>query len=109
MFKEASLLSGIDSAFLGTMQSPLDSAIERAKKHLLRLQSQEGYWVFELEADCTIPSEYILMMHFMDEIDEDLQGKIANFLRTHQTEDGSYPLFRGGRGTFPAPSKSIMH
>ena len=98
MFKEASLLSGIDSAFIGSMQSPLDGAIERAKEHLLRLQSQEGYWVFELEADCTIPSEYILMMHFMDEIDEDLQGKIANFLRTHQTEDGSYPLFRGGEG-----------
>lgn len=98
MFKETSLLSGIDSAFLGSMQSPLDSAIERAKDHLLRLQRQEGYWVFELEADCTIPSEYILMMHFMDEIDEDLQGKIANFLRVHQTEDGSYPLFRGGEG-----------
>ena len=98
MFKEASLLFGIDSAFLGSMQSPLDGAIERAKEHLLRLQSQEGYWVFELEADCTIPSEYILMMHFMDEIDEDLQVKIANFLRTHQTEDGSYPLFRGGEG-----------
>ena len=98
MFKEASLLSGIDSAFIGSMQSPLDGAIERAKEHLLRLQSQEGYWVFELEADCTIPSEYILMMHFMDEIDEELQRKIANFLRIHQTEDGSYPLFRGGGG-----------
>jgi squalene-hopene/tetraprenyl-beta-curcumene cyclase len=98
MFKEARLLSGIDSAFFGSMQSPLDDAIARAKEHLLRLQSQEGYWVFELEADCTIPSEYILMMHFMDEIDGELQVKIANFLRTHQAEDGSYPLFRGGHG-----------
>jgi len=57
MFKEASLLSGIDSAFIGSMQSPLDGVIERAKEHLLRLQNQEGYWVFELEADCTIPSQ----------------------------------------------------
>ncbi len=106
MFKETSLLSGIDSAFLGSMQSPLDNAIDRAKEHLLRLQSQEGYWVFELEADCTIPSEYILMMHFMDEIDEDLQGKIANFLRVHQTEDGSYPLFRGGEGDISCTIKA---
>ena len=106
MFKEASLMSGIDSAFLGSMQSPLDNAIDRAKEHLLRLQSQEGYWVFELEADCTIPAEYILMMHFMDEIDEDLQGKIANFLRTHQTEDGSYPLFRGGEGDISCTIKA---
>jgi len=106
MFKETSLLSGIDYAFPGSMQSPLDGAIERAKEHLLRLQSQEGYWVFELEADCTIPAEYILMMHFMDEIDEDLQGKIANFLRAHQAGDGSYPLFRGGEGDISCTIKA---
>jgi len=103
---ETSVLSGLDSAFLGSLQSPLDGAIERAKAHLLRLQSQEGYWVFELEADCTIPSEYILMMHFMDEIDTELQAKIANFLRVHQTEDGSYPLFRGGAGDISCTVKA---
>ncbi len=100
MFKEASLLSGIDSAFIGSMKSPLDGAIERAKEHLLRLQNQDGYWVFELEADCTISSEYILMMHFMDEIDEALQAKIANYLRTQQTQDGSYALFQAGKANF---------
>ena len=57
MLKEVSVLSGIDLALLGAMQSPLDRAIDRAKTHLLRLQNQEGYWVFELDADCTIPSE----------------------------------------------------
>jgi squalene-hopene/tetraprenyl-beta-curcumene cyclase len=41
----------------------------------LALQHPEGYWCFELEADCTIPAEYILMMHYMDEVDEDLQTR----------------------------------
>lgn len=52
--------------------------------------------MFELEADCTIPAEYILMMHYMDEIDPVLQTKIANFLRGQKKPDGSYPLYKGG-------------
>jgi squalene-hopene/tetraprenyl-beta-curcumene cyclase len=34
----------------------LDNAILQAQEKLLSLQSKEGYWVFELEADCTIPA-----------------------------------------------------
>lgn len=108
MLKEATVFSsGLDSAFLGAYQhSPLDEAIARARDRLLDLQHREGYWVFELEADCTIPSEYILMMHYMDEIDVGLQAKIANFLRTRQSEDGSYPLFHGGAGDISCTIKA---
>jgi squalene-hopene/tetraprenyl-beta-curcumene cyclase len=74
----------------------LDKAISRATEELVNLQNKEGYWVFELEADCTIPSEYILMMHFMAEINKELQAKIATFLRSQQSDDGSYLLYRGG-------------
>ncbi len=74
----------------------LNRAIDKAQDKLLSLQSDDGYWVFELEADCTIPSEYILMMNYLGEIDEVLQAKIANYLRSRQSQDGSYPLFTGG-------------
>jgi squalene-hopene/tetraprenyl-beta-curcumene cyclase len=107
MFKEATVLHAFDSAFLGSYaQTPLDAAIRRAKEEMLGLQHQDGYWVFELEADCTIPSEYILMMHYMDEIDEPLQAKIAKYLRAHQQADGSYPLFRGGQGDMSCTVKA---
>ncbi len=76
----------------------LNKAISRAQDKLLSLQDKDGYWVFELEADCTIPAEYILMMHYLGECDEPLQAKIANYLRSRQSEDGSYPLFTGGPG-----------
>ncbi|MEI6269275.1 MAG: squalene--hopene cyclase [Methylococcaceae bacterium] len=76
----------------------LNKAISRAQDKLLSLQHNDGYWVFELEADCTIPAEYILMMHYLGEIDEPLQVKIANYLRSRQSQDGSYPLFTGGLG-----------
>ena len=78
--------------------SRLNAAIERAQNKLLGLQNPAGYWVFELEADCTIPSEYIMMMHYLDDIDEELQRKIAVYLRSRQAEDGSYPFFTGGPG-----------
>lgn len=76
----------------------LDKAISRAREHLLSLQDKDGYWVFELEADCTIPSEYIMMMHYLGEIDEPLQAKMAVYLRSRQSKDGSYPLYTGGEG-----------
>jgi squalene-hopene/tetraprenyl-beta-curcumene cyclase len=60
--------------------STLDTAINKAQEKLLSLQDKEGYWVFELEADCTIPAEYIMMMHYLDDIDEELQAKMANYL-----------------------------
>jgi squalene-hopene/tetraprenyl-beta-curcumene cyclase len=76
----------------------LSSAIELAKSKLLSLQSPEGYWVFELEADCTIPAEYIMMMHYLDDINTELQAKMAVYMRKRQSADGSYPLFTGGPG-----------
>lgn len=76
----------------------LDSAIARARTALLVQQREDGHWCFPLEADCTIPAEYILMMHFMDEVDIVLERKIANFLRTRQVTDGhgGWPLYYGG-------------
>ncbi len=107
MFDDATALPAFDTTFLNAYsESPLNAAIRRAKAQLLKLQSSEGYWVFELEADCTIPAEYILMMHYMDEIDTDLQARIANYLRDHQQADGSYPLFQGGHGDISCTVKA---
>src|ERR1039457_1459683 len=74
----------------------LDRAIETAREALIGLQSAQGYWLFELEADCTIPAEYILMMHFLEEIDPALEAKIAAYLRAHQAEHGGWPLYHNG-------------
>ena len=77
MFDDSTEFSAFDTTFLNAYsQSPLSAAIRKAKDQILGLQASEGYWVFELEADCTIPSEYILMMHYMDEIDTELQAKL---------------------------------
>jgi len=90
--------SSNSSAVMTKNQSKLDEAINKAQAHLLSLQDKDGFWVFELEADCTIPAEYIMMMHYLDDIDEELQAKIAVYLRSRQSDEGHYPLFTGGEG-----------
>ena len=77
-------------------QAALGKAITDAKQALLDLQHPEGYWCFELEADCTIPAEYILMMHFMDDIDVVLQSKLARYIRSKQQAEGGWPLYYQG-------------
>jgi len=81
----------------GDHPTALNQAVDRATRALLALQHGPGYWSFELEADCTISAEYILMMHFMDEVDGPLQAKLANYLRSHQNCDGGWPLYHGGK------------
>ena len=65
MLTETSSLPGLNDGFTSSLNSrmTLDGAIALARSKLLSLQNEQGYWIFELEADCTIPSEYILMMH----------------------------------------------
>jgi squalene-hopene/tetraprenyl-beta-curcumene cyclase len=74
----------------------LDDVLEEATRALLAQQRKQGHWLYELEADCTIPAEYILMMHFMDEVDAGLQRKLAAYLRAQQGADGGWALYHGG-------------
>ena len=76
--------------------TPLDRSIANAREALIARQDAQGYWLFELEADCTIPAEYILMMHFLDEIDTALEAKLCRYLRSAQAEHGGWPLYQGG-------------
>lgn len=74
----------------------LEQAVKRAANAILADQQEDGHWCYELEADCTIPAEYIILNHFMDEINEPLEKKIAVYLRENQAEYGGWPLFEGG-------------
>ena len=87
----------LDAAIPGGIgASDLDRAVLRARAALLDLQHADGHWSFELEADCTIPAEYILMMHFLAALDAPLQAKLAVYLRERQAEHGGWPLYHGG-------------
>ena len=86
----------LDESHPNNVTISLDDVIQSAKNKLLDQQHDDGHWVYELEADCTIPAEYILMNHFVGEIDDETEQKIAQYLRDHQNEEGGWSLYNGG-------------
>ena len=74
----------------------LSAAIDAARAGILARQHADGYWQYELEADCTIPAEYILMLHYLGESDRLLEARLAAHLRDHQCRDGGWSLYPGG-------------
>jgi squalene-hopene/tetraprenyl-beta-curcumene cyclase len=86
----------------------VDEAVARAAAALHKAQQPDGHWVFELEADCTIPAEYVLLRHYLGEpVDAELERKIGNYLRRIQSakHDG-WALFHDGAFDISATVKA---
>lgn len=94
----------------GLPTDPLDSieaAIGRAAEALTKAQRDDGHWVFELEADATIPSEYILLRHYLGEPDDlELEAAIGRYLRRIQASHGGWPLYQDGAFDISATVKA---
>jgi squalene-hopene/tetraprenyl-beta-curcumene cyclase len=87
----------------------LETSIAAATKALFGYRQADGHWVFELEADCTIPAEYVLLRHYLGEpVDAVLEAKIANYLRRAQGAHGGWPLVQDGRFDISASVKSYF-
>ena len=87
----------------------LDAAIAHARDALLKQQKQDGHFIFELEADATIPAEYILMVHYLGEApNHALEQKMANYLRHIQGVHGGWPLFHQGAFDMSASVKAYF-
>jgi squalene-hopene/tetraprenyl-beta-curcumene cyclase len=86
----------------------LHRAVARASEALARQQHPDGHWLFELEADATIPAEYVLLEHFLDRIDPALEAKIAVYLRSIQGAHGGWPLFHDGAFNLSASVKAYF-
>ena len=72
------------------------TAVESAGA-LLALQKPDGHFVFELEADATIPAEYIFLNHFLGEPEPEVEAELGTYLRSIQSErHGGWPLFHDG-------------
>jgi squalene-hopene/tetraprenyl-beta-curcumene cyclase len=85
----------------------LDRAVAQAAEALIATQRADGHFVFELEADATIPSEYVLLVHYLGETpDLELERKIGVYLRRIQGGHGGWPLFHDGAFDISATVKA---
>ena len=86
----------------------LDATVARAGAALAGRRHEDGHWLFELEADATIPAEYVLLEHFLDRIEPDLEARIGVYLRGIQGEHGGWPLFHDGAFDLSASVKAYF-
>ncbi|MEF3367143.1 squalene--hopene cyclase [Methylocystis sp. 9N] len=100
----------IETDFAPLGPDTLEASIQSAKRALLSLGKDDGHWCFELEADCTIPAEYVLMRHYRGEpVDAELERKIAVYLRRVQSPaHGGWPLFQDGAFNISASVKGYF-
>ena len=87
----------------------LDASIRAATEALLKQQQGDGHWVYELEADATIPAEYVLLVHYLGETPNlELERKIGVYLRRIQGAHGGWPLYHDGALDLSATVKAYF-
>jgi squalene-hopene/tetraprenyl-beta-curcumene cyclase len=76
----------------------IEAAIVRGAERLFAEQKHDGHWVYELEADATIPAEYVLLRHYLGEpVDAGLEARIGVYLRRRQSAvHHGWPLYHDG-------------
>ena len=87
----------------------VESAIRAATDAILAEQRPDGHWVYELEADATIPAEYVLLVHYLAEAPNlELERKIGAYLRRIQGAHGGWPLYHEGAFDISATVKAYF-
>ncbi|GER07441.1 hypothetical protein JCM17843_17510 [Kordiimonadales bacterium JCM 17843] len=90
------------------LQDQLDFTIGDALTALKKRQQADGHLIFDLEADATIPAEYIFLNHHLDEREPELEQKLARYIRSIQQDEGGWPLYHGGAPDISASVKAYL-
>ncbi len=87
----------------------LEDALHRSESWgLSRQDSEKGYWVYELEADTTLTSEYLMLRRFLGLVDADREQKAVRYLQQTQLEDGGWPIYIDGPANVSASVKAYF-
>ncbi len=86
----------------------LDDVIETASRALRGVQRPDGHFAFDLEADAAIPAEYILLKHYLGELDPVNEGRVAHYLRRIQEPHGGWPMLAKGEINISASVKAYF-
>ncbi len=99
-----------DTIERASLMDQADAAATRAATALGALQRDDGHWVFELEADATIPAEYVLLRHYLGEPrDVEIERRIGVYLRRIQSASHhGWGLFHGGAFDVSASVKAYF-
>ena len=78
--------------------SAAETALARAREHLLSLQDERGWWRGELQTNVTMDAEDMLLREFLGVRTPAGTGRSAAWIRSQQHADGTWANFHGGPG-----------
>jgi squalene-hopene/tetraprenyl-beta-curcumene cyclase len=82
--------------------------IREGTERLLACQDPRGFWCFELEADATITSEYLLLKRWLDIAEPAQEARAARHLFGLQLADGGWPIYHNGPADVSATVKAYF-
>src|SRR5438132_5924816 len=88
--------------------SQIASAISRAQENLLGQQKPDGHWCGELFVDSTLCSDYVLYLHWLGEVDRELQERCTQHILRRQLPDGGWNIYFGGPSEINASVKAYF-
>src|SRR2546429_9870567 len=94
--------------FYPANDSQIASAISRAQENLLGQQKPDGHWCGELYVDSTLCSDYVLYLHWLGEVDHELQERCTQHILRRQLPDGGWSIYYGGPSEIKALVKALF-
>jgi len=87
----------------------VERALDRIRRYVLGVQDPvEGFWVDQIEADVTIPAEYLMLRRFLGRVDEEKERRIVRYIKATQMEDGGWYIYKGGPSDISATVKAYF-
>ena len=78
--------------------SSAETALARARDHLLGLQHEQGWWQGELETNVTMDAEDLLLREFLGIRTDEETAAAGRWIASQQRDDGTWANFFGGPG-----------
>jgi squalene-hopene/tetraprenyl-beta-curcumene cyclase len=79
-----------DSGVDGETETTARATLGRAARHLLELQDEQGWWQGELETNCSIEAEDLMLREFLGIRTAEQTDATARWIRSRQGRDGSW-------------------
>src|SRR5437762_12425756 len=86
----------------------ISDAIARAQENILQQQKPDGHWCGELLVDSTLCSDYVLFMHWLGEVDDEIQQRCVRHILKRQLPDGGWNIYYAGPSEVNASVKAYF-